>query len=539
LEDKEIQAWQESEEELFHDHFGSAQAVHRRAIFLLSGGASAARKIPPLKPEWAWHIELSFVATCRNRVEDNIEIAYQPWQPESVLAHLRAGIFSDKYADGLSIVEPAFHMIKISLEGQRSPLIYMTPTMINFGALAAVSLMSKDTILETRGMDQICNTRIVQVHNPSLIEQTFKLESCSSECFEIVENVERGQEKQNWTIAPGETTDIQLRFVPEEAQVKYHATLTFSHAFGTSTLNLRGLGASADLSFQGLSESTPAINFGLCRVGVKNIVSVDIENGGFLSAPFSVSCTSKKHSFYLPGAIQGIFHGNCAPQSIQSLELCFAIDESALVGGHQADQEFNGMLTLRWKPVPSGDWEEKILLLTGGLGFVDLCCSKSSLDFGTLLIKQPKLRRFEIINRGNAVCNWSIMQNNDTDRTGFLLKLEPLSDTLQPGQRCMVTLVVTATLVNLLHEKIIVRCEGISDIELLAVGTVAAPHLVVPDLNFDIGVLRVGEKKTNAVRSSEYRQFRRQLSNSAFSRFVECGDWEQTHYRRTSVAVSV
>lgn len=75
-----------------------------------------------------------------------------------------------------------------------------------------------------------------------------------------------------WTIKAGAKIQIPIEFHPQREQISYHGEAIFSHDYGSDTVHLLGVGASAELC------CSEIIDFGRLKVGTKRVLQFEIQN---------------------------------------------------------------------------------------------------------------------------------------------------------------------------------------------------------------------------------------------------------------------
>ena len=175
------------------------------------------------------------------------------------------------------------------------------------------------------------------------------------------------------------------------------------------------------------------------------------------------------------------------------------VAEVAEVDDVDDDQEFKGVVVLRWSKVKGGPFViDETLGVQGGVGVVDVRLAKPSVDFGTMFVKQWKTKRVTVTNHGNTTTDVTCVMHSAYNEDGgsFLVRLSPTKpETLEPGETMTLEIRIQSKTVELLQTSAILHIEGGDSLELSLIGIVAAPHLDVPSLELDYGVLRANTSK--------------------------------------------
>ena len=247
--------------------------------------------MPPLKQDWSWHFQITFLSERRRFIREEIGFDYELWQEDEIDRALLEGVLQDGNTTSNSSTA---HSVQLSLCGQRSPSMVIEPSMLHFGVVPASTLFQED-------QDIMTVEKKIVITNMSLRRQRMSLISCSTDAVQV-----RGSE-QGWYLNPGEQMPIVLSFTPEDPQVLYHAEIVLSTKIALEenekieeegsdssaassadkgdilVVNARGYGGSSEM-VSGMEE----VDFGLCSLGTSTEMELTVENNGLLPCSFEM-----------------------------------------------------------------------------------------------------------------------------------------------------------------------------------------------------------------------------------------------------------
>ncbi len=549
--DEKIKFWTQDEEEMYESlhtssSLPSSNGRRRRSICVQHEDEHdiGIRAMPPLHSDWSWHFQITFIGNHRHSLREHISFEFEPWQTEEIDQLIQRGILIDgNISSNNTSNDNQENVVTMTLRGQRSPGVIVQPPMVHFGNVPASILFHEDT-------DIVTSEKRITFTNTSLKNQTMKVISCSSDAV-IVLNSVNGDRMYSWTMTPGEQMDIVLAFTPETPHVLYHSEILFgnisqyeneddnikkkkkknsSEYNDVLVVNARGYGACSELIIEdqdGLNKRgyqsvhlLRTIQYGLRSIGSINKKTFQVVNNGLLKCNYQVeiydwngnkdsSCISSH--YYIEGSVHGIYRGCIDGKSSQSITVVYDLtqhivdttttENTAATTNNKKnkyDKKFNGQIQLKWSKVETGGEiiVDNSMNISGGIGYVDVRLEKKSLDYGTMFVKQYKTKKITIKNYGNTSTTLNITNHNSNNEK-FLIHVLPMDNiVLEPNTSSFIEVKIKPLCVELLRSSINITVNGKKEVlELLLIGTVAAPHLVVPTMNFDYGVLRANTSK--------------------------------------------
>ena len=260
------------------------------------------------------------------------------------------------------------------------------------------------------------------------------------------------------------------------------------------------------------------IDFGLRSMGTVTEQTIEIENVGLLVCHYEIAMqhsSSNSSHFYIRDSSHGIHRGVLEGKA--STQITVVYDLTQHIGGgssttatssnsttrsntstppsndanHNEDKkEFEGVVLLRWSKVQGGPViVDASTTVHGGVGYVDVRLEKQSIDYGTMFVNQWKTKRLQFTNYGNTptVVHARVSKAHQTGK-GALVEISPTTENLDPNESMHLEIRVKALTVELLRTQVVLEVEGHTELLHIAiVGTVAAPHLIVPVMDFDYG----------------------------------------------------
>jgi hypothetical protein len=275
---------------------------------------------------------------------------------------------------------------------------------------------------------------------------------------------------RNWTLGPGDSVKIPVRFVPLKPQTQYRGDAVFQHSHGITILHFIGTGASAEI-LHGNS-----VHFGAVLMNKTGYASLTVYNKGLLSSEVRFQMMDAD-VFRFDSNDPFDFEGTIEPGSTMDIKLtCFCSQQVPSV---------KSCMRAYWRRCIFEPWEVSDVALSVDVGYPRFSLDHLELDFGVTYIK--KSLSFCMSNEGNASCSWKIVSNDDLEFSktqGVLLPLssETIEISFQP--RSFETL-----------ESNIVFVTDAGTKTVLAYGIVGVPYLHIPtEYNIvDFGIVEIQE----------------------------------------------
>ena len=303
------------------------------------------------------------------------------------------------------------------------------------------------------------------------------------------------------------------------------------------------------------TKKTGQMKYGLCSVGTTTIKEIEIENVGLLQGDYTMEIQSARSGtpsdpsnpsnqtqstipFYIRDSVRGVLNGTLDGQSSTTIHIAYdltqhidnhhtkqkksrknddeddGIKDSDEQGADDEDDEFRyeAVLVLKWRPVNEKSGRQVVddsVLLYGGVGVVNVVPHSllnkkvvSCLDYGLMLVQQWTKRRLTLTNNGNTATTITLRMHDGHKHDRFMVDIYPPTVgpkktvlTLQPAESRTIDIKVQPKSVELLKTLLVINIDGQSPLSIPLIGSVAAPHLHVPSLNFDLKIVRVNTTK--------------------------------------------
>ncbi|KAJ3374823.1 hypothetical protein GGF31_006721 [Allomyces arbusculus] len=275
---------------------------------------------------------------------------------------------------------------------------------------------------------------------------------------------------RNWTLGPGESVRIPIRFLPAQPQMQYRGEALFQHSHGVTIIRFSGTGASAEVTHG------TRVHFGAVSIHREGRVRFQVVNKGLLDTPIH---------FQMKEA--GTFRFDSAdPYDLEEhLDAGSVLDLSLLCYCSQQVPSITSSMRVNWKRAPGEPWESQDVHLTVDVGYPMFAVDQMELDFGVTYTK--KVLEIRIRNDGNANCAWEI-------KAAPILTFAATKGLLLPQSHQIVHVTFQPHSFDSLETNIdFVTDAGTKTI--LAYGIVGVPYLHIPEefTLVDFGIVEVNE----------------------------------------------
>ena len=363
----------------------------------------------------------------------------------------------------------------IEITGDAYVPLQIMPYALNFGNCAAESFIVPETVKSSKALDYGVVKRIAGSNSGSGLILRLVNKSYTSQKVQL-ENISPGFfiRKNNWSVPGGSEVEVVVEFHPPREQTRYLGSAIFSHPYGTISVPLDGIGASADIICDDI------IDFGTLRLDSGGKHSFRFHNRGILASSYEIDLVQSTPEFSFksgdPYEAQGVIsHGESV-----ILEL-----ECKCKSKHGAE----GSLILRWKKVPKSKTETIIIPIKLEIGYPEFKVNTTALDFAATYIGINKKMSLVITNEGNASCSW-VAELDDPCVT-----LDVMSGLLEPGTTKIIKCIYSPVDFGVLDSYISFKTDA-GHFKVVCFGVVGVPYLKImrPDPKLiDFGILTVGK----------------------------------------------
>ncbi|KAJ3364532.1 hypothetical protein GGF32_001632 [Allomyces javanicus] len=275
---------------------------------------------------------------------------------------------------------------------------------------------------------------------------------------------------RNWTLGPGESVRVPVRFLPAQPQTQYRGEALFQHSHGVTIIRFSGTGASAEVTHG------TRVHFGAVSIHREGRVRFQVVNKGLLGTPIH---------FQMKEA--GTFRFDSAdPYDLEEhLDAGSVLDLSLLCYCSQQVPSIASSMRVNWKRAPGEPWESQDVHLSVDVGYPMFAVDQMELDFGVTYTK--KVLEIRIRNDGNANCAWEI-------KAAPILSFSATKGLLLPQSHQIVHVTFQPHSFDSLETNIdFVTDAGTKTI--LAYGIVGVPYLHIPEefTLVDFGIVEVNE----------------------------------------------
>ncbi|KAI9343132.1 hypothetical protein BDR26DRAFT_917651 [Obelidium mucronatum] len=231
------------------------------------------------------------------------------------------------------------------------------------------------------------------LYRPGMVPATTKVRITNQDLREISLDVvlrESGifdVKKGTGTLAPGESTDLDVTFYPKEAK-SYEENIKIE-INGLSTVLFSVVGVGAEFKVDVIHPETKNINFGAIRVGHNVVKTVKLVNKSvipvsFNLGPASILETLSNHSVM----ISQVEEIKLRPKGVATIEFKFSPQNRIPPFSEEISLEAPGIL----KP---------LFLITGACQGIEIHLENDTLPFGAIVQKSCTTRRIQLLNTGD------------------------------------------------------------------------------------------------------------------------------------------
>ncbi|KAI8899374.1 hypothetical protein BC833DRAFT_375645 [Globomyces pollinis-pini] len=306
----------------------------------------------------------------------------------------------------------------------------------------------------------------IKVSNPGNNVQNLILDTISPEFF---------IQGKTWAIAPKEVIEIPVEFHPSREQTHYIGEAKFTHKYGSVSVVLNGVGASAEIV------ADEILDFGNLKLDTKLSKNLTIHNRGILDCSYEIEIVQSSSTFYLVDEEDPYeSYGNVKSglSVIKRIE-CLSKKKDGM----------EGHICIRWKKVPNGIQEKTIVPLRVSTGYPDFKMQLTELDFKVVYLDINRTIDFKISNNGNAVCNWKAICDHPT------LSLNVDEGIIESGETIILKITFKPVEYEILDSSITFQTDS-GTIKLICFGVVGVPFLKIfrDSRDIDFGVVTVGQQ---------------------------------------------
>ncbi|KAI9179008.1 hypothetical protein H9P43_005670 [Blastocladiella emersonii ATCC 22665] len=277
-------------------------------------------------------------------------------------------------------------------------------------------------------------------------------------------------EGRTWTLGPGESVRVPVKFLPAKPQTQYRGEALLQHSHGITIVRFSGTGASAEIVHG------TRVNFGAVSMNQQGRAKLVVYNKGLL--PAVVHCQMME---------AGVFRFDSSdPFDLERvLEAGSAMDVNLVCMCTQQIPSIVSTMRVNWRRSPHEPTESTEVVLSVDVGYPMFAVDQMELDFGVTYTKN--VQELRIRNDGNAACNWSIAPN-------MYLRFNHQMGVLLPQSAETIEVVFQPTCFDPLEANV----EFITDAGtkvVLAYGIVGIPYLKIPEeyMLVDFGIIEIDE----------------------------------------------
>ncbi|KAJ3195566.1 Cilia- and flagella-associated protein 47, partial [Irineochytrium annulatum] len=423
---------------------------------------SLAHTIPPLRPFYSYHLRLGYLNKYQPKKDTEVQFHYMPITTDEETANIGALLKS----------------MTVRVIGSVYRTLEFFPPFHDFGLAPAEAWSvvdvrrSHQTSMENYGViktGHVDNGAVVvlQVLNMSMEAQNLSLQFINSE-FTV--------NGRQWQVYPGEKLQIPIEFHPSKEQLQYRGEARFNHTYGVQMIRLTGTGASSDLSVDDV------LDFGSLKIGSTGMRSLRLCNRGLLECKYRLE-------IFQAGTDYRLIYGE--PFEHEGIVASGAADNLEIECACQHELEQSAYISVKWERIPGGVWEEAIIPIKVQIGVPMFHLDSFELDFQTTYINVNKTLEFEIVNDGNAACNWSAESRSP------LVIIDPDYGTIEPDE----IITVEATYIPENYDPLSSEISFVTDAgpkTLMCYGIVGIPYLMIPEdcMNINFGITAIDKIHT-------------------------------------------
>ncbi|KAI9220563.1 hypothetical protein BC828DRAFT_415572 [Blastocladiella britannica] len=280
-------------------------------------------------------------------------------------------------------------------------------------------------------------------------------------------------EGRSWTLGPGESVRVPVRFIPARPQMQYHGEALLQHSHGVTILRFSGTGASAEVTHPS------RVHFGAVAMNQEGSASFTVHNKGLL--PSDIHCQMLSTSVFS-------FDGPDPFDLELTLDPGSSVEIDLLCMCKQQVPYISSGMRLTWRRSPEEPPESEDMTLSVDVGYPMFAIDQLELDFGVTYTKNVQTIRFR--NEGNAACGWSI-------KADCPLVFSRSRGTMPPLSSDSIEVIFQPTSFDPLEANIEFTTDAGTKM-VLAYGIVGVPYLKIPDelLIYDFGIIEVANSHT-------------------------------------------
>lgn len=424
----------------------------------------------PLNPFESYTIALECEPEIQVEFESLLEIYYETVEDEEVCKSLDS--------EQLITSENRIKLLPINIKGNCLSKVVFSPVKYSFGPYPTLTIATLSSLS--------FNTKpfMLTVQNSSSKSQVIKLYNISSDVFNITGN--------EWNIPSGLQIKIPILFLPKYPNVEYTGVISFKDKFTEHIIQVRGLGASAQLSIKTseylkYENNKYILSFGTIKPWKKYPKILEIRNSGLLTMPYKIILDSL-YPFSINGSLKkkGILEkGENVNEEITFIPELY-----------RKDQILPPIIetNIKWRGVTYGIYQKIPLLIECKLGSPKLTISVNDIDFGLTFVNLVKKIEIILTNDGDADCDWSIEEYKIKGIT-----VEPMEGNILPFTQQKIYIIYKPTMPLTLYDSIKLNWDC-GKYEIVCHGLVGIPSLSFPTmLDYDYDIIEIGTTKEFSV----------------------------------------
>ncbi|ORY39534.1 hypothetical protein BCR33DRAFT_853320, partial [Rhizoclosmatium globosum] len=231
------------------------------------------------------------------------------------------------------------------------------------------------------------------IYKPGMIASSTKVRITNQDVKEISIDVALRDagifdvKKGTGTLAPGESTDLEVTFYPKEAK-NYSENIKIE-INGLSTTYFAVNGTGAEFKVEVIQPETKSINFGAIRVGHTVIKTLKLINKSIIPAKFSLGPQTSLESLSNQGVIiSQLEELNLRPKGVATVEFKFSPQNRIPPFSEEINLEGAGI-------------SKPLLLVSGACQGIEVRLENDTLPFGAIVQKSCTTRRIQLQNTGD------------------------------------------------------------------------------------------------------------------------------------------
>ena len=401
----------------------------------------------------------------------HFRIGYAARESPAVEAEVIFSYISDIFeATSAMVILPIYvSNISFSLSASVVKELLFVTTHIDFGAVPARRFkpIGRETFVDPDNADfekeSLFSTSIIII-NGSKNKQIVDIVSISSE-FAI--------DGISWVVPAGDEVQIPVEFHPQREQTQYIGEVIFSYAYGTAVVELKGIGASAELI---LPES---LDFARVKYGSTTVDHIQIRNAGMLPTIYQMEIKQSSPCYLFEQEDELELIGSLNPGESRTINIKYScLTKISPIA----------MIEIQWKRIPEGDIVLQVVPLVANIGYSNFVLDQSELDFKVTYIDVNRTVPCAMHNSGSAPCAWKIICESP------FITSDIYSGIIYPKETVLANFTYKPTLYEShMSEVFFITDSSTVGSSILCSGVVGVPYLQLPKdfLKIDFGIVTI------------------------------------------------